>query len=502
MPLPYADIFGDKEPAAAVAKTSAKATTGGSAGKGIVSANPRAAEVGPQRTFLHSTLQAIGTELDKQNRSESKASSSRPHPHGSVMDSEMVAWGVREELGNRFATHTDAELEELEAAVESREQEVLMLSKQVEQAERQLSSTRAACERRAQRQRGEGGSKDKKNGGSIKPKLGTVMANTKDALMSSAGATVWDADESAGAKICSGSTPNKKNAIEEWQHAILRMNEISQSLRVHVDEQARGLHQQTVQRKAQESQLFSTHVATLKVRSQALSSEARVQRLANELSRLYHCLPETMHRKLHGDAESIDTRKYNAVCEVRSLKVENHGEFFKFLDCEKIQDESDCCQKKIAEFEELINLAHQVLEKGQWFAESGVSHADAAEVAINALHDRWARFSAAGHPAGELTIKDNAGEKPDDADCILHRATLSVRALTALNDSLLRGQPCDSKAAKRDHHARNDDFLHAKADEDHRNDDRRSVQVVHDELELERGVDDGLPQTLDMPWAL
>lgn len=117
----------------------------------------------------------------------------------------------------------------------------------------------------------------------------------------------------------------------------------------------------------------------------------------------------------------------------------NISEFFKFLDTDSIQEESEACKKRSDEIEDHITLAHRVLERGRWFAESGVQHSKSAQTAINALHDRWARFAAAGHPAGELTIKDASGERSDDADCILQRATISVTALTELIAILHKG---------------------------------------------------------------
>merc|ERR1719454_350292 len=86
MPLPYAGFLRDDEPA----DVSTKATTQESGGAtGSVSAKSAR---GPQRNFLHGTLQVIGTELDNQLDVEAHGFGKTPHPQGSRMDSQSAAW--------------------------------------------------------------------------------------------------------------------------------------------------------------------------------------------------------------------------------------------------------------------------------------------------------------------------------------------------------------------------------------------------------------------------
>merc|ERR1712023_409846 len=126
------------------------------------------------------------------------------------------------------------------------------------------------------------------DGKSIGDTLSSI-ARTKKRLKTVAGLSVWDADD----------TPRnaRENIVEEWQETIMRQSELAQTMRVHVDEQIKNLQQQTIHRKAQESALFCSQAKALKIRAQAQSSEARVQRLANELKRVYHSLPETIQKK-------------------------------------------------------------------------------------------------------------------------------------------------------------------------------------------------------------
>merc|ERR1719409_731082 len=118
---------------------------------------------------------------------------------------------------------------------------------------------------------------------------------------------------------------------------------------------------------------------TLRLRAQAQQTEARVQRLANELRRIYQSLPETIQKKLSSEDDNV-TRQQHKDSELTALRVEHDSEFFKFMDTDRIQDESESCQKRISEIEEQTILAHRVLERGRWLAESGVNHGRAAKV--------------------------------------------------------------------------------------------------------------------------
>jgi len=480
MPLPYASMVGDEEAAPTTAKSSSPdSTMAGAAAGGSVTQKPVS---GPQRKFLHGTLQVIGAELDNQLDVEGDGFGNTPHPQGSRMDSQTAAWGARENLRRRYADHTDAELEQLEAAVQAKEQEVLALRKQVDQMERYLVSTRAAANRRSCRMREGSTDAERPTKTNVTTNIASQIVKTKKNFLSSAGAIVWDADDGVPRSP-------RENVIEEWQHSIMRQSEIAQSMRAHVDEQVKALQQQTIQRKAQEAQLFASHAVTLRLRAQAQQTEARVQRLANELRRIYQSLPETIRKKLSTD-DGYATREHHKESELTALKVEHHSEFFKFLDTDSIQEESKTCQKRISEMEEHTVLAHRVLERGRWFGETGVQHARAARVAIDALHDRWARFAAAGHPAGELTLKDNP---TDDADCILQRATLSVNALTELIDILHKGDPSNSREKVPIKMLRSCDTKVLEED------DSGSGSP---QSKKEKALEAELPETLAMPWSL
>jgi hypothetical protein len=340
----------------------------------------------------------------------------------------MAAWGARQSLRTRYAAHTVSELDQLEAAVEAKECEVAALKKQVEQMTRFLAATRtAATNRRMREARGDSDA--------AKPVMPTglakTLAKTKKKFLSSAGAEVWDVHE--GGPVC----PKGENVIEEWQHNVIAQSEMAQRMRAHVDEQKKALETQTSHRKAQETALFSSQVASLKLRAEAQQAEARVQRLANELKRVYQAVPDTIKQKI-GPAIS-ETREDKKETEIKALRIEHHTEFFKFMECDKIHHESEICQKKLTENDQDITLARQVLNRGRYFADSSVQHTQAAQMALDALHDRWARFVAAGYAAGELTVKDDLGQRSDDADCVMQRATLSVTALTSLIHTLQSG---------------------------------------------------------------
>merc|ERR1719247_2059082 len=125
--------------------------------------------------------------------------------------------------------------------------------------ERYLAATRAAAARRSCRMH-EGRDDARRPS---KPNASTALANaivkTKKNFLSSAGANVWDADDGVPRSP-------RENVIEEWQHSIMRQSEIAQSMRAHVDEMAKALHEQTIQRKAQEAALFASHTTTLRLR--------------------------------------------------------------------------------------------------------------------------------------------------------------------------------------------------------------------------------------------
>jgi hypothetical protein len=426
MPVAYAGYMGDDVPTSPATKTPVKEATQ-EISKGSV--KPKKLDVGSQRKFLHGALQVIGTELDNQPDALADGFGYTPHPQGSRIDHQAAAWEVREQLRKRYAKHTDSEIDQLEAAVQAKEQEVVSLRKQVDQMERYLAATNAAAARRVHRlQAGNKNTNEKEAKGSAA--VASAVKKTQNRFLSSAMINNWDADDGVARST-------RENVIEEWQHEIMRQGEKAQSMRAHVDEQVKLHQQQTVQRKAKEAALFASQTQTLKLRHQTHAMEARVQRLANELKRVYNTLPDMIQVKLSTDGN--DMRKQHKEFELRALRVEHHGEFFKFLDPVKIQEETESCQNRIAEIEEHTVLAQEVLERGKWFAESGVQHAKNALTSMNALHERYSRFEQAGHPALQLTIKDANGNESNDADCILQRATLSVNALTELIEILHQG---------------------------------------------------------------
>jgi hypothetical protein len=215
----------------------------------------------------------------------------------------------------------------------------------------------------------------------------------------------------------------------------MRQSELAQTMRAHVDEQIKNLQNQTIQRKSQESALFCSQAKALKIRAQAKASEDRVQRLANELKRVYHSLPETIQKKSDGQMDFQGEQLRES--ELTALRLEHNSEFCKYLDSNAIQDETKTCINRSIEIEEFIESARNVLVNGQILAEAEVQQAKLAETAINALHDRWSRFIAAGHPAGQLTVHNGTGE---DADCILQRSLLTVKSIVELLQILSKDQ--------------------------------------------------------------
>lgn len=435
MPVAYAGFMGDDETPSPVKKASSHSPDSMRADDaGGTSARGRGLPE-PQRKFLHGALHVIGAELDNQPDAIADGFGRTPHPQGSRVDHQTACWHVRENLRKRYAAHTDSELDELEAAVKAKEQEVVALRKQVEQMERFLAATNAAAARRVHRLKHPNEDRNKEKASSS---VASIIVKTQKRFLSAAGANAWETDDGVPRST-------KENVIEEWQSEMLRQAEKAQSMRAHVDEQIKLLQQQTVQRKAQEAALFASHSTALRLRAQTHQMEARVQRLANELKRVYQTLPETIQLKLC--TEGAVTRSHHKETELRALAVEHHSEFFKYMDPGKIREEAESAESRIADIEEQTILAHQVIERGKWFAESGVQHAKSATAAMNALHDRYSRFEAAGHPAGQLTIKDSAGNESNDADCILQRATLSVKALEELIEILHQGDALEEFGA-------------------------------------------------------
>lgn len=428
MPLPYADFIDpDDSPRASPVKVTEKQAAGEVPVSASSKPKPKPKDIKSQRKFLHGTLKVIGTELDNQHDIDQALTLSAT-PQGCRLggDASLAAWSTRDALRKTYAAHTVSELEQLEADVEAKEKEVAALKKQVDQMTRFLAATRAAAQsRRMREQEPERAQPMPMN---VPTNLVGVLAKTKKTFMTNAGAAMWETDREVG-----GGT----NVIEEWQNTILQQSEMAQRMRAHVDEQKRALEQQTSHRKAQETALFSSQVSSLKMRAEAQSAEARVQRLAEELKRVYQTMPESVVKKVQRDIDAVRTE--HEVTEVEHLRLEHNIQFFKFMDCPRIHHETEVCQQKISECQEDVNNAHKVLEKGRWFTDSCMQHTKAAKVALDALHDRWARFVAAGYPAGELTVRDDTGARSEDADCILHRATLSVTALSSLIDTLHTG---------------------------------------------------------------
>jgi len=450
MPLPYADFLTDDDSLVTAAKNSPPKETSDAAAAGKGSVQRKSAA--PQRDFLHDTLKAIGTELDLQHDVDDDGFGRIPHPQGSRVDSQSVAWNVRQSLRRKYDKHTESELAHLEAAVQAKEHEVASLRKQVEQMERYLAATQAAAARRSHRiqTRTEApGSPIASTNSKVSPGgLANQLVKTKNLFLSAVGAKVWEADDGIHRS-------NRENVIEEWQHSIVRQSEISTTMRQHVDEQAKVLQQQTVQRKAQEAALFTSHSISLRLRAQVHQTEARVQRLANELKRVYKTLPETIQKKL--ESEGKVARKHHMELDFEDLKFQHRPEFFKYMECDGVQSESEACLKRIAEVEEQIVVADRVLAKGRWFAEASIQHARTAQTAIAALHDRFERFTEAGYTVSDLTLLDShKGDTSNDAESVLQRATLAVHAINEFTEVIQRYEsvcPCtDSRLSASSRH--------------------------------------------------
>lgn len=436
MPVPYWSSSASKQNEEALGLDEGSSRSGRPRSKspktGQVRGRSEPWSAGPQRKFLHQTLLVIGSEIDE---GQLEANTPNVHPQGSHLGKTTTSYQHRENLRKNYASHTDNEREQLEAAVRARELEVASLKKQVEEMEHYLDVTRSALASRSCRLQSKGRPQSGRPRRSVLPGASALL-RTKKALMNNAGLQVTSAEDHGPAEV----HRNQSTVMEEWQVTLMRQSEIAQTMRAHVDEQAKNLQQQTVQRKAVEAALFGTNAEILRLRAKTLETEARVQRLANELKRVYAHLPQMIEQRIASPA-ILQEKMKNKQRELDAVMAEHHNEFFKYMDNEKLRDESEVYMQSIAEMEQVADKAGRVLARGKHIAEGMVPHIKTLETALGALVDVWGKFASIGHPAGELCLKDSSSSTgSDDATGMLQRASLASASICELMD-IVREDP-------------------------------------------------------------
>mmetsp|Transcript_104441 Transcript_104441/g.196659 ORF Transcript_104441/g.196659 Transcript_104441/m.196659 type:complete len:496 (-) Transcript_104441:42-1529(-) len=393
---------------------------------------------GPQRQFLHQMQLVIGSEIDE---GQIETTRHNIHPEGSHVVRQSSSYQHRDNLRQNFASHTDNEREQLEAEVRAREIEVVTLQKQVEQMEHYLAATRAALARREVRLQnarpvsGRPRARSLLPGSSAHADVTANLAKVKKDFLANTGGSKFDVEDKSDLDA-----QRKENIMEEWQVSILRQSEIAQTMRIHVDEQAKNLQQQTVQRKSVEAALFGTNAEILRLRTKTQETEARVKRLANELKRVYTNLPEMIQKQIDSP-DSIKERRKNKQHDLEDIEIAHHNEFYKYMDNEKLQDESHVCDAKIKEMDEVAKKASQLVARGKAIGEAMAPHVKTLDIALNALVDVFAKLASAGHPAGDICLKDSTTSSgSDDASGILQRASVATAALGDLIE-IIRDKP-------------------------------------------------------------
>lgn len=390
----------------------------------------------PQRHFLHHMQLVIGAEIDEGQIENARHNI---HPEGSQVVRQTTSYHQRDDLRQSFASHTDHEREKLEAEVQAKEIEVVTLEKQLEQMEHYLMATRLAISRREVRL--QAGSRPLSARRRVHAPASLLLpgssAQTDEVprKVKSTRSSKFEAEEKSELE-----NPRKENILEEWQVSILRQSEIAQSMRIQVDEQAKNLQQQTVQRKSVEAALFGTNAEILRLRMKTQETEARVMRLANELRRVYSNIPQMIQKRIDSPT-SVKERDKNKQRDLEQIENSHHVEFYKFLDNETLQNENRAFHMKIKDMEDVAKRASHLVARGKAIGEAMAPHVKTLDIALNALCDVFAKFSSAGHPAGDICLKDSTTSSgSDDASGILQRASIATASLGHLIE-IIREKP-------------------------------------------------------------
>jgi len=361
------------------------------------------------RRFLHQALKVVGAEHDE----------CTVLPSGGVRSKSRTAWRRREHLKKSYAAHTDAECEELRAAVSARETEVAALRRQVEQMERTVTATRNAAARRDARLRkgttsGPDQFRSPTKGSSDRRSITAQFGNHPR------GSTMLgDIDLEV---------QPTEDMTENWRQVLANQNEMVEKLEADVKSEQVIVQKHSVQVKAAEASLFVVHAELLHLRAKAQQTESRVTRLANELRRVYQRLPETVQQQLLRNSE--ETSAALKEIELQDLKSEYRHMFYKFMGPYELEAESTAQVERLEEMSHLSSTAIQMLHRGQSVAEKTTHLFDNVEEALRALQEAWDQVGNEG-PSEE----DFQDGECTDAQLLLHRAricSVAVRELVSL----------------------------------------------------------------------
>lgn len=364
----------------------------------------RPPSVRPQREFLHRALLAIGASIE-----EGTEVKLPPFPQRGTLTPRARSQGASarmEILRKRYADHTNAECEMLEAAVAAREKEVDALKTKVKQMEASMKDTQRAIDRRMNRDSG------------IQQK-----SNKKNIL--DQGATRGASKEKEEADA-SPDTP-KLDIFQELHANIEHQIAEESERRAEIDEMLRVLEHQTVERKSREAGLFNAQGQVLEVRSQALQVEARVKRLSKELRRIYTSLPEMLQVRL---AETSASRAECREAEVESLTATHATRHFKFMDAAKLLEKTAEYQAQAEAMQERIEVASEALQMSPVQQAQVDGSLEVIMTAIRNVQKAWKRLS--DDPSSHAHWNDGLRGTVDEASRVLQQAELRVNALNSM----------------------------------------------------------------------
>lgn len=363
----------------------------------------------PQREFLYRALVAIGSELDE---------------GGGRLRSVQRPMSVRhrECLRQLYTTHSDAERDQLQAAVATREAEILSLKKQLQHLEQSILATRMAAENRSRRLRSKSPSDH-----SCTTSLTVLVRKQRSARGKSfAESTLHDAEAhgTSNEKVCSEKADRVH--IHDLEQSLTQLCEVDAAMREQLKQQSQLLHQQTVLRKATEAGLFAVHAQILRSRAQALRTEARVTRLANELRRVYSHLPQVVQQL---QASSSTAREQAQKRELAALRAQHRAEHFKFMDGEALLHEQGIVERQIEQIKDNTQNVTRALRRGDLPTEVASAQLQTVQVAVAALQKAWGGWTKR---AREVPEEASMGKKAQTAQELLHKAAIEAAAIEEL----------------------------------------------------------------------
>lgn len=218
---------------------------------------------------------------------------------------------------------------------------------------------------------------------------------------------------------------------EDIQQQLSQQWEAEQAMYASVEDQIRALHKQTIQRRANEAGLFSKNAEILALRAQALRTEGRVTRLANDLRRVYRQVPQVVQQKLSQSAEKFSEQSKK---ELQLLSTEHRMEHLKWMGALDLSQRIDVTEAEIQDVTSSIAGARRILENGNELAHQIGKKMHHLEAVLLGFEEVWTRVTS--DVATSPQFSGTPREAVEAVQTSLREAELVVGFITAASDHM------------------------------------------------------------------